>query len=266
MSLNQQANATCTHTYTHITSLVTWSFSLFPRESLTWVRAIVHPVLPTFIRPLTLSRHVHSSPRMWKPILACHLLTVTHIINRKSSRWLPRALNTSGEPLSARQTFFTNEAKTLFRWMQGVAVGLLVEGIFNSLYVNTNILNILLSYYTGCPLFLTSKANNFSTHDDCGIILPWRLTRNLFHCRVIYCKVLFDVWRVERKICFVHSTNCLFVLWLTHWHWSLASFTFLTGTSARPLAVRFNEPHNAVRWPRLGVFSSSSTAKLHTSD
>lgn len=114
MNVSQLANKcnTRTHPHTHITSLITWSFSLFPRESLTWVRASVHPVLPTFIRPLTQSRHVHSSPRMWKPILACHLLTVTHIINRKSSCWLPKALNTSGEPLSARQTFFTNEAKT----------------------------------------------------------------------------------------------------------------------------------------------------------
>lgn len=107
VSINKHATPTHTHT-----SLIAWSFSLLPRESLTCVRASVHPVLPTFIRPLTLSRHVHSAPRMWKPILACHLLTVIHIINRKSSCWLPKALNTSGELLSARQTFFPNEAKT----------------------------------------------------------------------------------------------------------------------------------------------------------
>lgn len=101
------------HTLTHITSHFTRSFPLLPRGAINEGKSkFVHPVLPTFLQPLTPSRVVRSSPRMWKPILACHLLTVIHIINRKSSRWFPRALNTSGEPLNASRPFFTNEVKT----------------------------------------------------------------------------------------------------------------------------------------------------------
>lgn len=91
--------------------------------------------------------------------------------------------------------------------MQEAAVGLLAEGILNLLYVNTNILNILLSYYPGYPSFLTCKANTFFTknifpYDEVGVILPWSLTRNMFHFRVIYLSlpVLFDVWQVTRKL------------------------------------------------------------------
>lgn len=47
-----------------------------------------HPLQPTLLRPLTLSGLVRSLPRMWEPILACQLLTVIHIVNRKSRWWV----------------------------------------------------------------------------------------------------------------------------------------------------------------------------------
>lgn len=115
--LNQVAQthtaSTPTHPHTH-THYIPHHLVIFPPPQGAINKGkskFVHPVLPSFLQPLTLSRHVRPSPRMWKPILACHLHTVIHIINRKSSCWFPRDLHASGELLHARP-FLTNEART----------------------------------------------------------------------------------------------------------------------------------------------------------
>ncbi len=106
-----QMHTTSTLTHTHITSNITWSFPLLPREPLTRIRAS-WPFSPAHFPPTIntkqtcslLTADVETYPPLSLTYSYSHHQQEIIVLASKGSKYLRRAAEC--------QLFFTNEAKT----------------------------------------------------------------------------------------------------------------------------------------------------------